>query len=116
MGLTEHKIVEYVPGKPILILTWPGSDPSLPSILLNSHYGNSSCFCFPYLKMLCLLMKQCGSIPHLKHTETTIQEIFMPGAHRVSTLSSQLIVTRHEVCMHAIFGGCWQVESRCCQR
>lgn len=25
-------------GKPILIASWPGSDPSLPSILLNSHY------------------------------------------------------------------------------
>ncbi|MQL99228.1 hypothetical protein Taro_031954 [Colocasia esculenta] len=28
---------EFVPGKPLLLLTWPGADPSLPSILLNSH-------------------------------------------------------------------------------
>ncbi|CAM6099550.1 unnamed protein product [Calypogeia fissa] len=30
-------IVELVPKKPILYMTWEGSNPSLPSILLNSH-------------------------------------------------------------------------------
>lgn len=29
--------LEFAQGKPLLVLTWPGSDPSLPSILLNSH-------------------------------------------------------------------------------
>ncbi|KAF8405739.1 hypothetical protein HHK36_007816 [Tetracentron sinense] len=29
--------LEFAPGKPLLLLTWPGSNPSLPSILLNSH-------------------------------------------------------------------------------
>lgn len=29
--------LEFAPGKPVLLLSWPGSDPSLPSILLNSH-------------------------------------------------------------------------------
>ncbi|XP_010272799.1 PREDICTED: aminoacylase-1 [Nelumbo nucifera] len=29
--------LEFSPGKPLLLVTWPGSDPSLPSILLNSH-------------------------------------------------------------------------------
>ncbi|XP_021900753.1 aminoacylase-1 [Carica papaya] len=29
--------LEFVPGKPVLLLTWRGSDPSLPSILFNSH-------------------------------------------------------------------------------
>ncbi|THU51455.1 hypothetical protein C4D60_Mb06t31230 [Musa balbisiana] len=29
--------IEFVPGKPLLLISWPGSDPSLPSILLNSH-------------------------------------------------------------------------------
>ena len=33
----EHKIHECVPGKPILILSWPGTDPSLSSLMLNSH-------------------------------------------------------------------------------
>uniref|UniRef100_A0A803L0B4 Peptidase M20 dimerisation domain-containing protein n=1 Tax=Chenopodium quinoa TaxID=63459 RepID=A0A803L0B4_CHEQI len=28
---------EFVPGKPVLIITWPGSRPDLPSILFNSH-------------------------------------------------------------------------------
>lgn len=28
---------EYVPGKPVVVLTWPGKDPTLPSIILNSH-------------------------------------------------------------------------------
>lgn len=31
------RILELVPGKPIVIMTWEGSDPSLPSLLLNSH-------------------------------------------------------------------------------
>ena len=31
------RIHECVPGKPILILTWEGLDPSLPSLMLNSH-------------------------------------------------------------------------------
>ncbi|KAJ4753222.1 Aminoacylase [Rhynchospora pubera] len=29
--------LEFSPNKPLLLLTWPGSEPSLPSILLNSH-------------------------------------------------------------------------------
>ncbi|KAK9270272.1 hypothetical protein L1049_025849 [Liquidambar formosana] len=29
--------LEFTPNKSILLLTWPGSNPSLPSILLNSH-------------------------------------------------------------------------------
>ncbi|CAJ1971856.1 unnamed protein product [Sphenostylis stenocarpa] len=36
LGLTS-KTIEYTPGKPLLLLTWPGSDLSLPSLLLNSH-------------------------------------------------------------------------------
>ncbi|XP_026733006.1 aminoacylase-1-like [Trichoplusia ni] len=31
------KVYEMVPRKPIVVLTWPGKDQSLPSILLNSH-------------------------------------------------------------------------------
>ena len=33
----EHKTISPVLNKPILIATWKGSDPSLPTILLNSH-------------------------------------------------------------------------------
>ncbi|KAI9107053.1 hypothetical protein K1719_022581 [Acacia pycnantha] len=33
----QHQILEFSPGKPLLLLAWPGSDPSLPSLLLNSH-------------------------------------------------------------------------------
>ncbi|CAL0317915.1 unnamed protein product [Lupinus luteus] len=36
LGL-HHQTLEFVPGKPLLLLSWLGSDPSLPSILLNSH-------------------------------------------------------------------------------
>ncbi|KAI8531305.1 hypothetical protein RHMOL_Rhmol11G0126200 [Rhododendron molle] len=35
-NLTAH-LLHFSPSKPILLLTWPGSNPSLPSILLNSH-------------------------------------------------------------------------------
>ena len=38
IGLSNH-VVEFVSGKPVLVLTWLGADPSLPSVLLNSHYG-----------------------------------------------------------------------------
>ncbi|CAN0915309.1 Acy1 [Linum grandiflorum] len=33
----KTQIHEFLPDKPVLIVTWAGSDPSLPSILLNSH-------------------------------------------------------------------------------
>ncbi|KAH7567886.1 hypothetical protein JRO89_XS07G0175400 [Xanthoceras sorbifolium] len=33
----ESKTLEFVPGKPVLLVTWPGSNPSLPCILFNSH-------------------------------------------------------------------------------
>ncbi|KAG0583273.1 hypothetical protein M758_3G124100 [Ceratodon purpureus] len=33
----EGKTLEYVKGKPVTLLTWMGTSPSLPSILLNSH-------------------------------------------------------------------------------
>jgi hypothetical protein len=31
------QIYFVVPGKPIVVLTWEGSEPALPSVLLNSH-------------------------------------------------------------------------------
>uniref|UniRef100_A0A1J3CU69 Aminoacylase-1 n=1 Tax=Noccaea caerulescens TaxID=107243 RepID=A0A1J3CU69_NOCCA len=33
----ESQSIEFVEGKPIVLLKWIGSDPSLPAILLNSH-------------------------------------------------------------------------------
>lgn len=33
----EAQIFEYVKEKPVVVLTWKGKDPSLPTILLNSH-------------------------------------------------------------------------------
>ena len=36
VGLSSQTI-ECLPGKPILILSWVGSDPSLSTIMLNSH-------------------------------------------------------------------------------
>lgn len=33
----EGKTLEYVKGKPVTLLSWEGANPSLPSILLNSH-------------------------------------------------------------------------------
>lgn len=33
----KYHITEMVKGKPIFVMTWPGTDPSLPSLLLNSH-------------------------------------------------------------------------------
>ncbi|XP_024019369.1 aminoacylase-1 isoform X1 [Morus notabilis] len=33
----ESQTLEFVNGKPLVLLKWPGSDPSLASILLNSH-------------------------------------------------------------------------------
>ena len=36
LGL-PYRSHECVPGKPILIMTWEGTDPSLSSVILNSH-------------------------------------------------------------------------------
>merc|ERR1719510_1089840 len=36
LGLDYH-VTEMVKGKPIFIMTWPGTEPDLPSVLLNSH-------------------------------------------------------------------------------
>lgn len=36
LGLSYH-VTEIVKGKPIFIMTWPGLEPDLPSLLLNSH-------------------------------------------------------------------------------
>ncbi|KAG4136592.1 hypothetical protein ERO13_D07G015900v2, partial [Gossypium hirsutum] len=33
----ETQVIEFIQGKPLVILKWPGSDLFLPSILLNSH-------------------------------------------------------------------------------
>lgn len=33
----ESQTLEFVKGKPLILLKWPGKDPTLPSILLNSH-------------------------------------------------------------------------------
>ncbi|KAL0673993.1 hypothetical protein Bca4012_001974 [Brassica carinata] len=33
----QYQSIEFVQGKPIVLLKWAGSDPSLPAILLNSH-------------------------------------------------------------------------------
>ncbi|OWM90166.1 aminoacylase-1 [Punica granatum] len=33
----QTRVLEFVPSKPVLLVTWPGSNPSLPSVLLNSH-------------------------------------------------------------------------------
>lgn len=33
----ESQVVECVPGKPIVLMKLVGEDPSLPSVLLNSH-------------------------------------------------------------------------------
>lgn len=37
IGLPAPKIYQCVPGKPIVIITWVGLEPQLPSVLLNSH-------------------------------------------------------------------------------
>ncbi|RWV83557.1 hypothetical protein GW17_00054812, partial [Ensete ventricosum] len=33
----QHETLEFVAGKPLILLKWPGRRPSLPSLLLNSH-------------------------------------------------------------------------------
>ncbi|PRP83153.1 N-acyl-L-amino-acid amidohydrolase [Planoprotostelium fungivorum] len=34
----ESEVIEVHPGRPVAILSWKGSDPSLPSVLLSNHY------------------------------------------------------------------------------
>ncbi|XP_078443462.1 peptidase M20/M25/M40 family protein [Wolffia australiana] len=33
----ESETINFVPGKPLVLLKWPGKDESLPAVLLNSH-------------------------------------------------------------------------------
>ncbi|WOG83260.1 hypothetical protein DCAR_0102435 [Daucus carota subsp. sativus] len=33
----ESQIIEFVEGKPLILLKWPGKDPALASVMLNSH-------------------------------------------------------------------------------
>nr|DAD46491.1 TPA_asm: hypothetical protein HUJ06_016428 [Nelumbo nucifera] len=33
----EYQTLEFIKGKPVILLKWPGKNPDLPSILLNSH-------------------------------------------------------------------------------
>ncbi|KAF4722141.1 adenylate cyclase, partial [Perkinsus olseni] len=37
-GVTNIRAIEYVPGKPVILATFPGTDPALSTILLNGHY------------------------------------------------------------------------------
>lgn len=34
----NYKILELVPNKPVVLASWIGTEPELPSLLLNSHY------------------------------------------------------------------------------
>ncbi|KAF4660943.1 adenylate cyclase [Perkinsus chesapeaki] len=36
--VTNIRSIEYVPGKPVVLATFPGTEPTLKSILLNGHY------------------------------------------------------------------------------
>lgn len=36
--LNSITVKEYAPGKPVVLMEWPGSQPELPCVLLNSHY------------------------------------------------------------------------------
>ncbi|CAM9265808.1 unnamed protein product [Hapterophycus canaliculatus] len=38
VGLTSITTVEYATGKPVVLIEWPGTEPDLPCVLLNSHY------------------------------------------------------------------------------
>ena len=33
----ECRVVEPLPGKPVVVMSWPGTEPALPTLLLNSH-------------------------------------------------------------------------------
>ncbi|PQQ11642.1 aminoacylase-1 isoform X2 [Prunus yedoensis var. nudiflora] len=51
----ESQTLEFVPGKPLVLLKWPGSDPSLSSVLLNSHTDGSQdmkCVGIQYLEAI----------------------------------------------------------------
>lgn len=37
IGFDRVQVVEFVLKKPVILLTWQGTDPSLPSVFLNSH-------------------------------------------------------------------------------
>ena len=44
LGWRRH---ELSPGKPILVISWPGLEPELPSVMLNSHMDVVPVQCSP---------------------------------------------------------------------
>lgn len=98
----QYKIIDTDPERPILVASWVGKEPSLPSILLNSHtdvvpvyadkwkydpfsafkeggriYGRGS------QDMKCVTIQYLKAIQRLKErgvrTKRTIHLTFMPG-------------------------------------
>lgn len=51
------KVVNIVPDNPVLIMTWLGKKPELPSILLNSHMDVVPVFPVNIVKTFCKLIR-----------------------------------------------------------
>ena len=102
----EHHIIQTDPERPILVASWIGEEPSLPSILLNSHtdvvpvypdkwkhdpfeaikeegriYGRGT------QDMKCVTIQYLKAIQRLKEkgvkTRRTIHLTFMPGYSKI---------------------------------
>ncbi len=102
----EHKVIEPVKNKPILVGTWKGTNPNLPSILLNSHTDVVPVYldkwiCDPFSAfkdeqgriygrgtqdMKCVTIQYLEAIRRLKSQGVTLKRTihltFMPGIKR----------------------------------
>lgn len=113
----EHKTIEPVAKRPILLATWKGTEPSLPSILLNSHtdvvpvYANQwkhdpfgahkdqdgNIYGRGTQDMKCVTIQYLEAIKSLKakgiKLKRTIHLTFMPGKKIIQHSKHTLLIT-----------------------
>ena len=99
--------LQVAPQKPVVLMSWKGTDPSLPSVLLNSHtdvvpvFRVSSCILMTSIIMMngeCLLNCWCrfaiSLASYLSQTTTcSMCDVYLPGLtnHHLSNVDVSLV-------------------------
>jgi hypothetical protein len=103
----QVEVLEYVPRKPLVLMTWQGSDAALPSILLNSHTDvvpAEASFWRRACASACMHVVCALCVRALTHTRCVQPRAFCGGAGlRRPHLRARL--AGHEVRRHAVPGG-----------
>ncbi|XWS15112.1 hypothetical protein CRYUN_Cryun35bG0066200 [Craigia yunnanensis] len=81
----QSQTLEFTPSKPVLLLTWPGSNRSLPSVLFNSHLDSVPA------------EPSKWSHPPFSATLTPDGKIFAPGAQDDKCIAMQYLEAIHNL-------------------